>query len=126
VTAAGWVWILICAAAAVVANFLLRIGVSRSGVTLLSGGFGGLQTQVLSLARQPALLAAFVLYGIAMLAWLRVSATERLSTAYPTLATLTFVGVTAVGVLLFGEPTDWRKLLGLLLLVGGLYLISAT
>jgi drug/metabolite transporter (DMT)-like permease len=75
--------------------------------------------------RQPAVLGGFVLFGLSAVLWLVVLSRASLSFAYP------FAGLTYVLILIFdravlGEPVTVLRWTGVLLIIGGLVLISRT
>jgi drug/metabolite transporter (DMT)-like permease len=107
-----------------IANVVLRLAMDRSHVKLFSGGLAGLPQEVLALAREPLFLAALLSYGLAMLIWFRLIATEPLSVSYPALAATTFVAVSLAGVLVFGEPLHPLRGVGLLCIILGVALAS--
>lgn len=78
-----------------------------------------------SLIRDPVFYLALAIYGLATLAWLYVLSTVKLSLAYPFLA-LAFL-LTPLGASIFlGEALGARYFIGLLLLLGGLLVISTS
>ena len=121
-TANGWLLVLLSAGLTVAANLLLRGGVDRAG------GFGGnlaeLLGALLRLAGQPLFDLGFILYGLAALVWFRIIATQPLSTAYPLLVSLTFMLVTLGAATLFQEPVTARKLVGLAIILVGIFVIG--
>ena len=77
----------------------------------------------LSLAFNPYLIAAVLLYALLSAVWVWVLTFVPLSIAYPFVA-LTFVLTVASGALLFGEAISLRLVLGGLLIIGGLIIIT--
>jgi multidrug transporter EmrE-like cation transporter len=122
---AGWIWVSVCAFSIVIANVLLRVGIDRSQVVLFQDGFQALPKQIFTLMTQPIFVFAVFLYGISMLLWFRLIATQPLSIAYPVLATLSFLAITLAGVYLFGESMNLLKGIGLTVTLAGLLIISA-
>lgn len=78
---------------------------------------------VVSLALNPFLIVAVLLYGLLSVVWVWVLRSVPLSTAYPFVA-LAFVLTAAFGVLLFKEPFSPRLILGGLMIVTGLLVIT--
>jgi multidrug transporter EmrE-like cation transporter len=119
----GVLLVLITAGLTMAANLMMRGGIDSAG------GFAP-QTALavvlafLKLLGQPLFVAGFGLYFLASLVWLRVVASEPLSVAYPVLVSLTFTLVTAGAVLLFHEPLSFRKVAGLIVILGGILVIS--
>jgi multidrug transporter EmrE-like cation transporter len=118
----GWWIVLLTAGLQSAANLLLRRGI------LLAGGFpdrlADLWSGLLRLAAQPLFDIGFILYGLSALVWFRAIATLQLSTAYPLLVAMSFILVTAGAVLLFQEPFTWRKALGAVIIVSGIFLMG--
>ena len=121
----GWIWVTFCAISVVIANVLLRVGIDRSKVVLFQEGLPQLPKQVLTLMLEPIFVFAVFLYGVSMLLWFRLIATQPLSNAYPVLATLSFVAITLAGVFLFGEGMNIQKVAGLTVTLFGLIIIAA-
>ena len=114
----GWLLVLASAFLAVGANLLLRSGVERAGG--LAAGITGL----VNLARQPYFDLGLILYALATLVWIRVLSVEPLSIAYPVLVSITFLLVTMGAVLLFRESLAWHKIIGLVVILAGIFIIS--
>jgi multidrug transporter EmrE-like cation transporter len=118
----GWWIVLLTAGLQSAANLLLRRGI------LLAGGFpdrlADLWSGLLRLAAQPLFDIGFILYGLSALVWFRAIATLQLSSAYPLLVAMSFILVTAGAVLLFQEPFTWRKALGAVIIVSGIFLMG--
>jgi|GEM_PF-1119370 len=118
--------VILTALLVVVGNVMLRAGLKLSGVVPFSRGVGGLPMDVIQLLLQPVFVVAVVLYGISMLLWLRVVATEQLNVAYPTLAAVTFLTLSVVSVIFLHEPMSIRKAVGLTAILVGLILVART
>ena len=114
----GWILVLLSATLAVGANLLLRSGVERAGG--LAAGITGL----VNLARQPYFDLGLILYALATLVWIRVLSVEPLSIAYPVLVSITFLLVTMGAMLLFRESLAWHKILGLVVILAGIFIVS--
>ena len=111
------------AALTAIANLLIRTGL------LNFGGFspktaGDVFRQFASLLIQPPFFVGLVLYFAAALVWFRTLPTVPLSVAYPVLVGVTFIFVTAGAFLLWDEPFTVRKAAGLLVILGGIVLVS--
>jgi multidrug transporter EmrE-like cation transporter len=81
-------------------------------------GLGALLRLMLS----PPILAALVLYGCTTLLWVLVLQQVPLSLAYPFMA-LGFLLVPLAGVAVFGESVGLRYLIGLVLILAGLWFV---
>lgn len=73
----------------------------------------------------PAIFGGLFCYGLGTLLWIVALSKAPLTIVYPFTA-LTFVIVYAAGILWFGEATSIRSLLGIALILGGLFLVSST
>lgn len=118
----GWVLVLMAAGIAVAANLLLRAGVDRAGGFAVN--LGHVHLGLLALARQPLFDLGLVLYVLTTLIWFRVLSTEPLSVAYPVMTSATFLFVTIGAVVLFREPLNAGKILGLLVILAGILMVS--
>ena len=67
--------------------------------------------------------AGIVLYGLGTLIWIYALSTEKLVTVYAFTA-LTFVLVYVGGVVLLGESLNRQAMIGVVCVLGGLYLIT--
>lgn len=76
-----------------------------------------------SLALNPFLVVAVLLYALLSAFWVWVLTFVPLSTAYPFVA-LTFVLTVASGAIFFGEPVSFRLILGGGLIIAGLVVIT--
>ncbi len=114
----GWFLVLLSAGLTVAANLLLRSGVERAG------GFAMGLVGLVGLIRQPRFDLGITLYAMASLVWFRVLAMEPLSIAYPVLVSTTFLLVTMGAVLLFRESLAWHKILGLVVILAGIFIVS--
>lgn len=121
-TARGWWLILFSAGLMVGANLLFRAGVSRAGG--FGASFSEIPSGLLHLAAQPLFDIGFMLYAFAALAWFRVIATEALSIAYPLLISLAFILITLSAVILFEESFTLRKLVGMAVILLGVFLVQ--
>jgi len=114
----GWFLVFLSAGLTVAANLLLRSGVERAG------GFAMDLVGLANLVRQPRFDLGLALYTMASLVWFRVLSVEPLSIAYPVLVSTTFFLVTIGAVALFRESLAWHKLLGLMVILAGIFIVS--
>jgi drug/metabolite transporter (DMT)-like permease len=84
---------------------------------------GSLRDMVFSMALNPSLIAALVIYGVATLLWVIVLREVPLSRAYPITA-LGMLLVPLIGLLLFKEPFSWSLVVGGALMTAGIYIIA--
>ncbi len=85
-----------------------------------------MRDQVLSfrLITQPLFYAGFLAYGLSAILWLQVLAKLPLVVAYP-LVSLNFVFVAMGGAWVLHERISWQMLLGLGLIIGGIFVITS-
>lgn len=114
----GWLYILLSAVCAVVANLLLRIGLDNKG------DFGGGVVDYFLLFKQPAFDLGLLFYALATISWIKVLSSEPLNTAYPILVSITFALVTLSATLLFRESFGLLKLSGIILIMIGITLMA--
>lgn len=119
----GILLVLLAAGLTMAANLLLRAGIDAAGGFAVNGAMGALRA-LAHLFLQPRFTVGFMTYALASVVWFRVVATEPLSVAYPILVSLTFLLVTAGAVAFFGEALSVRKVLGLLVILGGIMIVS--
>jgi multidrug transporter EmrE-like cation transporter len=117
-----WGLVLTSVGLTVVANLLLRAGLDRAG------GFpvrlADIPAGLLRLGAEPFFDLGMGLYVAAMLVWFRVLATQPLTTAYPIVMSLNFVLVTLAAVLLFRESLSAMKVIGLVVILAGIFVLS--
>ena len=121
-TKIGWFFVFLSAGLTVLANLLLRSGVNRAGgfAVDLSAVHGGL----LNLIKEPLFDLGLILYALASIVWFRVLSTEPLSIAYPVLVSTTFMLVTLGAVMVFRESLNLYKVIGLVVIFAGIFIIS--
>lgn len=72
---------------------------------------------------RPWIMLAFVLTFLSGVAWMLTLTKFEISYAYP-FTSLSFIIMLVLGVLLFGEPFTISKLIGTLLVMGGLIIVT--
>ena len=117
-TLAGFLLLLLTAICMAVANVLMKTGIAHAG------GFAPSIQALLSLMRQPAFVAGFLLSGLAALMWFRVLATQKLSTCYPLFVSLTYSLITIAAFYFLQERISTQKILGLLIIVVGIATVA--
>ncbi|CAM4215240.1 EamA family transporter [Paenibacillus phoenicis] len=96
----------------VTGQVLFKIGLARTG---------GLHWS--KLASSPAVIGGIALYGIATLLWFAVLSRLPLSVAYP-LQALAYVLALLPAYFLFHETITWNKLLGVIVILLGVFLLA--
>jgi multidrug transporter EmrE-like cation transporter len=118
----GLLLVLLVALLQVSGNLLLRAGVVDAGGLSLS-----LHTLLADLRRlllNPVFDLGVFLYGAASVVWFGVVSSESLSSSYPLLVALSFLLVTAGAVVLFQETVSAQKVVGLFVLLVGIFLVA--
>ena len=80
-------------------------------------------TKIFKLVFAPFSLLGLIFYGISALFWMLALTKVELSVAYPMLS-IGYVLIFFVSILLFNEPFKLIRMLGVLLIIGGVYFIS--
>jgi multidrug transporter EmrE-like cation transporter len=117
--------IVIAAVVTAVANVMIRAGIERFG-GFSPASVADVAWQFLNLLLQPLFFVGFLLYFAAALVWFRTIAIAPLTVAYPLMVSLTFILVTLGAMLLWGEPMTVLKLVGLIAIILGIALVSAS
>jgi len=100
---------------AIIGQYLLKKGVLASE----------LNPNIYSILRtlfSPYVFAGFVFYGISSVFWLFVLQKFPLSVAYPALS-LTYIIIILISYFVLQEPLTLNKILGILLIVSGVYFL---
>lgn len=114
--------VLLVAVLQVSGNLLLRAGVVGAGGMSLQ-----LTTLLVDLRRlllNPVFDLGVFLYAAASLVWFGVVSSESLSSSYPLLVSLSFILVTAGAVVLFHEALSAQKVIGIGILLFGIFLVA--
>lgn len=101
-----------------ISNLCLKSSIGRVQASAGAASF------VLGVVRQPIFICGFLLFGVASLLYMRVLTSIPLSTAYPVFVSIAFAIVAVGAMMLFGERLTTPKLLGGVLLLGGIFFIS--
>ncbi len=105
-----------------VANLLLRGGVLRAGGLSLSPET--FADQAIALSKEPLFVLGVFLYGAAAVVWFHVISFEELSISYPILVGMTFILVGLGSITLFEEQMSWLKLVGMVTILGGIFMAA--
>lgn len=100
------------------ANILMKLGAQRMGA--VSVGMEGLKAFVMN----PMIWAGLVSFGLALMFYTYVLTKMNLSIAYPLMTSLGFLIVVTFSVFYLHESVHLPQLIGLCLVIGGLYLIA--
>ncbi len=104
-TLAGFTLLLITALCMALANLLIKTGITR-------------------LCRQPVFVFGFALTGIAALMWLRILATQKLSTCYPLFVSLTYTLITLAAFYFLHEKISVQKMARLIAIIAGITAVA--
>jgi len=100
---------------------LLKYGLTRAGG--VSFASGNIMQGLRVIFTSPYLIMGFVAYGISALLWLDVLSKLDISYAFP-LVSLTYVITLFVGRFLFHETVTWSRVVGVLVIIGGVILVA--
>lgn len=110
----------ICILLAIAAQTLLKLAIVRSGgMPVLEIGIAGLFRKCVTV---PYIFVGFGLYGVSAILWLEVLSKLDISVAFP-MVSLTYIGTLFVGRFLFSEPVSLCRVLGVLLICSGVFLV---
>jgi len=118
VTLAGFTLLLITALCMAVANLLIKNGITAAG------GFSLSLQALVRLCRQPVFVFGFALTGIAALMWLRILATQKLSTCYPLFVSLTYTLITLAAFYFLHEKISVQKMARLIAIIAGITAVA--
>jgi len=104
------------------ANLLLRAGLLKFGDFSLAAH--QVVGSLLQLLFQPLFMLGVLFYGLAAIVWFSALSKLDLSIGYPILVGLTFVLVASGSSVFFAEPIGLQKLLGMLIILGGITVIA--
>jgi drug/metabolite transporter (DMT)-like permease len=110
-----------CILLLVAGQTLLKVGLVKIGGTSFLGG-DALLENVLKLFSTPYIFLGFVLYGISGILWLDVLSKLDFSVAFP-LVSLTYIFALFIGAFIFHEQINHIRVGGVVLILGGLFLI---
>lgn len=106
----------------VVANILLKFGVTKAGGFALSQS--SLIGDLIKTALNPYIMGGLALYGFSFIVWLRVLTISDLSKSYPIFVTIVFILTTIGSVLFLKESVSIVRVLGIAILIAGVFLVA--
>ena len=113
----GLILTLTSAFCVIIANLMLRHAMSISG-------FNFSFTHFIKLFLTPIFTLGLILYLASMVVWLKVLTIEKLSSSYPILVSMTFLGITLGAALFFKETISLFKLIGIVIIVLGIIMVA--
>ncbi len=105
----------------VIGQLSMKHGMSQ--VKIITSGVGELAASLSKALMQPFVTAGFLLYGISALVWLMVLSRVELSYAYP-MVSIGYVAVVILSRILFHEHVTGMRVLGIVVICAGVFLIS--
>jgi multidrug transporter EmrE-like cation transporter len=114
---------LLCAFLMVGANIFLKMALADKGFSW-RGSVVGLGKDLLQLLSFPLIWAGILLFVAANVLWLMILATQKLAIAYPLQIALVFLFSTTASVFVFSERLTALSVVGLVLVVCGMFLIT--
>jgi multidrug transporter EmrE-like cation transporter len=114
---------LLCAFLMVGANIFLKMVLADKGFSW-RGSVVGLGKDLLQLLSFPLIWAGILLFVAANVLWLMILATQKLGIAYPLQIALVFLFSTTASVFVFSERLTALSVVGLVLVVCGMFLIT--
>ena len=112
-----------CVLLSVMAQFMIKAGMSSGAVTAALAQPTGIQTAA-AVMMNPKIIGGFTLYTLGAVAWLSVLARWDVSKAYP-LEGLGFALALIIGFMI-GEEVTMMRILGVLLICAGVFVVSAS
>lgn len=100
---------------AVIGQFFIKKGVAASSLSLSA-------SSIIGTLISPPVFFGFLIYGVSAIIWLFVLQRFQLSVAYPALS-LTYVAIVLLSARYYGEPMTLLKAAGVILIIGGVYLL---
>ena len=116
----GIIYILICIILNVAGQTSIKYGTNVVGE--LSLGITKLGSFFVTVLKQPFILLGFILYGISAFFWIGALSKSELSFAYPFLS-IGYVLIFFISWRLFGEAINISRLIGVLLIIGGMFFL---
>ena len=109
----GFLLIVVAAICTAISNLSLRYGLRQIG------GFSLTPFLV-----DPACMIGMLLQAVAAVVWFRVLTVMDVNRSYPLLVSVTFLFVMAGSVMVFGKSLSWKKVAGLVVILGGIKLMA--
>jgi multidrug transporter EmrE-like cation transporter len=104
-----------------VGQVLLKMGAGK--LSNFSLTFPNIFASIISILKVPEIIIGLMLFGSSFLLWVKVLTSNELSYAYP-MVSLGYVITAAFSFLLFRETFTLNKLLGILMIVSGVFFIN--
>lgn|GEM_PF-645931 len=115
----GIVLTVIAAAMTAAANLVLRKSLAQT-----ANNGSDIQCLMKLLLFDASFVVGILLYGMAMILWLKVVSMQPVGTAYPILVGLTFVMLLLGAVFFINEPLTFKKIAGTILIIAGITIVA--
>jgi multidrug transporter EmrE-like cation transporter len=117
------------------ASFLITVALSLAGQSLLrvgaktvmDGAPGGVReffSRIPQFALSPHIIGGVALCGLGAMSWVYILSQYEISRALPILGGLAYIALFFSSRVFLGEQTNWVNFAGILLIIGGLYMVS--
>ncbi len=112
-----WIFLFLAVLGNSAANILMKLGAKQMG------GFSFTVDGLKTFFTTPLIWAGMISFALTLLCYTYVLSKLNLSLAYPIITSLGFLLVTIFSVVYFQESIHWVQIVGMFIVVGGLYLI---
>jgi len=112
--------ILVSVSLSALAQVSFKLGVTASAI---AGAGGGAITRLVHSMLTPGIMVGLALYGFGTLLWLTALGRVEVSQAYPFVG-LGFVLTAILGYAFFGDALSPQRILGILVVIGGIALVA--
>ena len=113
---------LVCAILMVLSNTLLKHSLTGSSIKW-EGKLIDWICQIILLFKKPIMWCALSVFISANLMWLFILSSQKMNIAYPLQITLVFIISTTFTMYIFGEKLNYSGVLGLIAILGGIFLL---
>lgn len=113
--------ILVSVSLSAAAQISFKLGVTSAAAQVSTSSSG--VTSLLHALLTPGVLGGLALYGLGTLLWLSALGRVEVSQAYPFVG-LGFILTSLLGYALFGEALGLQRVLGILLVIGGIVVVA--
>ena len=103
-------------------NLIIKGAIKAMGGLNLGGG--NLVATLVHLFTNPGIVIGLALYLVGFVLWARVLSMTDISTAYPIFISLAFIVVVVGSRILFGESLGMLKVLGIVIIALGIFVVS--
>ena len=113
--------LLFAVASAVSTQLIFKHWVSDMGAFSIS--FAGVFAMIWKILQNPLMLAALFLYGLGFLSWVYLLSRNSLSLVYPVVLSLNIILIFMFSRLLFHETVSMLQMVGIAVIIAGIYLV---